>query len=94
MMLMISEYTRPLDEVQTLRAEHLTFLDSLAERDLVVDAGMKTPPTGGVVLLAVDNPDEGLRIMADDPYAKAGFSVYQAVGWKPVRGVLAQWSAS
>ncbi|MCA1186987.1 MULTISPECIES: YciI family protein [unclassified Saccharopolyspora] len=90
---MISNYTRSLDEVSTIRPQHLAFLDELEARGLVVSAGMRNPPTGGVVLLATDDVDDAHALMADDPYAKAGYSIYQAVGWNPVRGVLADWAA-
>ncbi|MFE3051097.1 YciI family protein [Streptomyces albidoflavus] len=90
MFLMISNYTRPLDEVNALRPEHLAFLDDLEARGLVVSAGMQSPPTGGVILLFTDDEAEARELISGDPYSIAGYSEYQAIGWTPMRGVLAE----
>jgi uncharacterized protein YciI len=89
--LMISTYTVPLEEVDKLRDAHLAFLDELQGRGLVVDAGRQSPPRGGVVILNVASEEEAVAVMADDPYLKANVGHYQAVGFNPTRGVLANW---
>ena len=94
MYLMISTYLRPLDEVDGARDEHLAFLAGLEERGLVVSAGRQDPPNGGVVLLAVDTEAAAVELFADDPYVTKGLASYQATGWKPTRGVLADWKSS
>ncbi len=91
MYLMISTYLAPLDEVDQAREDHLRFIDGLEERKLVVSAGRQEPPVGGVVLLAVSTEAEATRLMADDPYVLRGLARYEAVGWQPSRGVLANW---
>lgn len=88
---MISEYLVPLDEVDDVREEHLRFIDGLAERKLVVSAGRQDPPVGGVVLLAVETEADAVTLMADDPYVRRGVARYRAIGWRPSRGVLADW---
>jgi len=92
--LMISTYLRPLDEVDGARDEHLAFLAELEERGLVVSAGRQDPPNGGVILFAVDTEAAALELIAGDPYVKQGLASYQATGWKPTRGVLADWKSS
>lgn len=91
MYLMISTYTAPLEQVDAARADHLTFMDGLEERGLVVLAGRQDPPAGGVVLLDVRTEAEAREVMADDPYVLRGLAAYQAIGWQPTRGALASW---
>jgi uncharacterized protein YciI len=89
--LMISTYLKPLAEVDTARDEHLAYIAGLEERGLVVSAGRQDPPKGGVLLFDVDTEAEALELIADDPYVKQGLASYEATGWKPTRGVLADW---
>jgi uncharacterized protein YciI len=89
--LMISTYLKPLDEVDQARGEHLTFLAGLEERGLVVSAGRQDPPTGGVILFDVDTEAEARALIAEDPYVKHGLATYEPTGWKPTRGILADW---
>ena len=84
---MISTYTAPLEQVDRAREAHMRFLDGLAE--LVVSAGRRDPPVGGVVLLDAATEAEARELMADDPYVVQGLAEYRAVGWKPTRGALA-----
>jgi uncharacterized protein YciI len=93
MYLMISTYLAPLDEVDRAREDHMRFLDGLAARNLVVSAGRQDPPVGGVVLLGVATEAEATALMADDPYVRRGLARYDAIGWQPTRGVLANWPA-
>jgi uncharacterized protein YciI len=88
---MISKYLKPLDEVDGARTEHTAYLAALEERGLVVAAGRQEPPTGGVILFDVDTEAEARELIAGDPYVTRGLAVYQATGWKPTRGALADW---
>ncbi|MCA2212820.1 YciI family protein [Jidongwangia harbinensis] len=89
---MISTYSAPLEQVDEARADHLRFIDGLDERGLVVSAGRQEPPAGGVVLLDVDSAAEARALMAEDPYVVRGLAAYEAIGWQPTRGVLADWA--
>jgi len=91
--LMISTYLKPLDEVDAVRDDHLSFLAGLEQRGLVVSAGRQDPPVGGVVILNVDSEAEARALIAEDPYVKAGVAAYTPTGFKPSRGVLADWKA-
>jgi len=86
--LMISTYLVPLDEVDRLRNQHLSFLDALEQRGLVVSAGRQDPPAGGVVILDVASEAEAFEVMAQDPYVLANAAEYRATGFTPSRGVL------
>jgi uncharacterized protein YciI len=63
-------------------------LASLAAKELVVGAGRRQPPTGGIVLLDVDTDDEARAIFAADPYVIAGVAEYEPIGWTPTSGPL------
>ena len=91
MYLMISTYLAPLDEVDALRDEHLTYLEALEKRGLVVSAGRQDPPVGGVILFDVDTEDEARELIASDPYVVRNVAEYTATGWKPTRGALKDW---
>jgi uncharacterized protein YciI len=91
--LMISTYRVPLDEVDEARDDHQRFLDGLESRGLVVSAGRQKPPTGGMILFNVDTEEEAWALIADDPYVLRALAEYEARGWEPTRGVLANWTA-
>ena len=84
---MISDYLLPLDEVDRSREAHQAFLDGLEERGIIVSAGRRNPPVGGVVILDVPTAEEAIAVMADDPYVKANAAAYKPVGFNPTRGV-------
>lgn len=94
MYLMISKYVAPLDEVDGARGDHLTFLDGLEARGVLVTAGRQDPPVGGVVILEAADEAAARELMADDPYVVRGLAEYTAVGWQPARGALAGWGKS
>jgi uncharacterized protein YciI len=91
--LMISTYSKPLEEVDAVRDDHLVFLDGLEKRGLVVSAGRQDPPVGGVIIFNVDTEAEAQELIAGDPYVRAGVAAYTPTGFKPSRGVLAGWKA-
>ena len=93
MYLMISKYSAPLAEVDALRDEHLSYLDGLEKRGLVVTAGRQDPPVGGVILFNVDTEDEARELIAADPYVLRGVAEYTPTSWKPTRGALKDWHA-
>jgi uncharacterized protein YciI len=94
MYLMISTYRAPLEQVDQAREDHQRYLDELEHRGLVVSAGRQDPPIGGMILFNVDSEDEARALIADDPYVTRGLAEYDAMGWKPTRGVLANWTPS
>jgi uncharacterized protein YciI len=83
MVVLISEYQRPLDEVDVHREAHLAFLAGLREQGKIVVSGRRKPPAGGVVVLDVGSVQEAEAIMAEDPFATSGVAVYQAYEFTP-----------
>jgi uncharacterized protein YciI len=92
MILMISQYLRPIDEVDAARTDHKRFMDDLEATGVVVGAGRRDPAVGGIVLLDVATADEGSALMAGDPYVQRGLARYDPIGWDVVRGPLAGWT--
>ena len=91
MYLMISKYIAPLAEVDALRDDHLSYLEALEKRGLVVTAGRQDPPVGGVILFNVDTEDEARELISTDPYVLRNVAEYTPTSWKPTRGALKDW---
>ena len=87
---MISKYLVSLDEVAKVRDEHLAYLDSLAERGVLVGAGRQDPPVGGMILLNVDDEARARELIAEDPYVIHGTAEYTPLGWNVTKGTLAE----
>jgi uncharacterized protein YciI len=87
--LMISTYSRPLDEVDAARADHLAFMDGLEADGHLVGAGRQEPAVGGIVLLRAESAEAAQALMADDPYVLRGLAEYRPINWQVSRGPLA-----
>jgi uncharacterized protein YciI len=82
----ISEYQRPLEEVDAHREAHLAFLAGLNERGVILISGRRNPPVGGVVVIDAEDLDAAKAIMAEDPFATSGVAVYEAYEFRPSPG--------
>ncbi len=45
----------------------------------VLAAGRRTPPTGGVILLAEMEPERAATFFDEDPYVLAGVATYELI---------------
>ena len=79
----LMHYSRPLAEVDGVRAEHVTYLERLAAQGTVLAWARRDPPTGGVLLAAVPDRATLERVLADDPYVKAGVAKPEIVAFSP-----------
>lgn len=86
MFVFLSEYQKPLEEVDEHREAHLAFLAGLNEQGRILISGRRSPPAGGVVVIDAADLDEAKAIMAEDPFAKAGVAVYEAYEFTPSAG--------
>jgi uncharacterized protein YciI len=86
MYVFISEYKKPLDEVDAHREAHLAFLAELNERGVILVSGRRVPPVGGVVVIDAEDLEAAKAIMAEDPFAKAGVAVYEPYEFTPSAG--------
>jgi uncharacterized protein YciI len=86
MFLFVSEYQKPLDEVDQHREAHLAFLAGLNEKGHILISGRRNPPVGGVVVIDAKDLDDAKAIMAEDPFAKAGVAKYEPYEFTPSAG--------
>lgn len=85
MLIAISHYTKPIEEVEPHRAEHLEFLKSaLVATNKLLVAGRQTPPTGAVIIAKNTTREEFANILANDPYCKVGVAEYRIIEISPV----------
>jgi uncharacterized protein YciI len=72
-----STYTAPLEEVDRHREAHMAWIAGQVRAGLVLAAGRRTPPTGGVILLADMEPARAASLFDEDPYVLAGVATYE-----------------
>ncbi len=84
MLIAISTYTKPLPEVDQHRTAHLDYIKAkLVATHKLLLAGRKNPADGAVILAKDLTADEFKKILADDPYCKAGVAEYQIFEFHP-----------
>jgi uncharacterized protein YciI len=86
MILAVSRYLRPLEEVDQARSAHQDFLATLDDRGLLVMAGRQRPPVGAVIVLRGDDADGAQALLDDDPYVKHGLAAYSITPFAAARG--------
>jgi len=74
-----STYTAPLDEVDRHREAHLAWISGHVADGSVLAAGRRTPPTGGVILLADMESERAAAFFDEDPYVLAGVATYAII---------------
>ncbi|MGH2829600.1 MAG: YciI family protein [Actinomycetota bacterium] len=79
----LMHYTKPLAEVDAVRVEHVTYLERLAAQGTVLAWARRDPPTGGVLVAAAPDPATLERVLAEDPYVKAGVAKPEIVTFNP-----------
>jgi len=81
-------YTRPLPDVDAVRAEHVSHLERAAGRGIVVAWARRSPPVGGVLVATAPDRETLEQVLAEDPYVRAGVASPEVVVFQPanVRG--------
>jgi len=79
----LMHYSRPLAEVDGVRAEHVTYLERLAAQGTVLAWARRDLPTGGVLLATAPDSATLERVLADDPYVKTGVAKPEIVAFSP-----------
>ncbi len=84
----LMHYTRPLPDVDAVRADHVAHLEAASARGLVQAWARRDPPVGGVLLVAAPDRATVDALVADDPYVRAGVARPEIVAVNPknVRG--------
>ena len=83
-------YNQPLEAVDRVRAEHMRHVTEWAERGIFRAWARRNPPTGGVLVAAAPDRAALERVLAEDPYVKAGVAAPEIVEFNPanVRDLL------
>ncbi len=86
----LMNYSQPLDAVDRVRPDHIRHLEAWAERGIIRAWARRDPPTGGVLIVAAPDRAALERVLAEDPYVKAGVAKPEIVEFNPanVRDVL------
>ena len=85
MLIAISNYTKPLEEVDSHRADHIEYVKKLILASKLHAAGRQTPAIGAVIIANHHiSRDELLGLLAEDPYCKAGVAEYKIIEFNPV----------
>ncbi|HYT72444.1 MAG TPA: YciI family protein [Gemmatimonadales bacterium] len=86
----LMRYTKPLDAVDALRAEHIRHLEAYAARGIVHAWARRDPPAGAVLIAAAPDRSALEAVVSEDPYVKAGVAQAEIVEFPPanVRGAL------
>lgn len=84
-------YTKPLPDVDQIRAEHVAHIQSAAGRGIMVAWARRSPPVGGVLVATAPDRKTLDAVLAEDPYVKAGVASPEVVEFNPanLRGPFA-----
>ncbi|PIQ43960.1 MAG: GTP cyclohydrolase [Gammaproteobacteria bacterium CG11_big_fil_rev_8_21_14_0_20_46_22] len=83
MLIAISKYLTPLDEVDVHRAKHHQYLKPLFESKKLLIAGRQNNDLGGVIIARTLSKEEFEQILAQDPFTMAGVSKYTIYEFTP-----------
>ena len=78
MCLVLLTYVKPLAEVDVHRAAHVTWIEGCIEESVMLLAGRRSPPTGGVLLFRGD-ADAVAEEAANDPFVKNGVATFAVI---------------
>lgn len=75
----LMHYTKPLADVDAVRAEHLAHLERAAAQGTMLAWARRDPPTGGVLITAAPDRQTLERVLGEDPYVRAGVATPEIV---------------
>lgn len=67
---------------------HRDWLKEVVNRGVVVSAGRRVPPVGGMIILRAEDEAEALALLSDDPFVVEGIAEYEPMGFAPTVGNL------
>ncbi|HQL90691.1 MAG TPA: YciI family protein [Syntrophales bacterium] len=82
MVIITSRYTKPLDVIDSLLADHRKFLAEWYRREKFIVSGPQNPRVGGAILANV-GIDEAREIMKKDPFTLHGAAEYSFIEFTP-----------
>lgn len=83
MLIAISKYQKPLDEVDVYRAKHHEYLKSFFAVEKLLISGRQNDNSGGVIVAKNISKDEFEKILANDPFVKASVTQYTIYEFTP-----------
>lgn len=83
MFVVLLRYTKPLEEVDKHRPEHLQFLDRCYATGKFICSGRRNPATGGVLLVNANSLEEVQEITQQDPYWRNQVAEYEFIEFTP-----------
>ncbi|HEV8190931.1 MAG TPA: YciI family protein [Ktedonobacterales bacterium] len=83
MVVAISTYLKPLEEVDNLYPAHIEWLMKHYTSGRFLGSGPRVPRTGGVILARVESREEFLALLADDPFQQKSVSRYEVFEFTP-----------
>lgn len=84
MFVILCHYVKPLEEVDRYLNQHREFLKQGYEKNYFLASGPQQPREGGVILSLLQNKQELIEIMAEDPFHLHGVAEYQIIAFDVV----------
>src|SRR5690348_13957415 len=96
MFLLMSQYVKPLEEVEKWLPEHRAFLDRHYAEGAFLVSGPFEPRTGGVIVTANMSREAVEAILAQDPFVREATSKYEIIEFRPTKWhpVVAEYVAA
>lgn len=85
MFVIMIHYKKPLDVVEHYLAEHRAFLEEGYQADFFIASGPKNPRTGGVILSQLQDREQLMRIIKNDPFILHDIADYDVTEFTPVK---------
>ena len=85
MFLVMVEYIKPLEVIDSLLAEHVRFLDDQYAAGCFLASGRQVPRTGGVILARSANREALDAVLGQDPFARHQAARYHVVEFCPTK---------
>jgi uncharacterized protein YciI len=85
MFVVLLNYIKPLDEIQTHLEAHRRFLDQGYAAGYFLSSGPRVPRTGGVILAKAPSAEELKSYIDRDPFKLAGVATYEVVEFVPLK---------
>jgi uncharacterized protein YciI len=83
MFVAISEYLKPLEEVERLSAAHGAWAMKHYASGRFLGSGRRVPPIGGIIIARGESQEEFLALLAEDPYQQNGLAKYEVFAFNP-----------
>ena len=83
MFVLISDYLKPVDQVDALYAEHAAWLQTLYDSGRVLGSGRRNPSIGGLILARGKSREEIEEVWNHDPFVQHGCAHYTIYEFTP-----------